>query len=456
MLLLATASVSCSHRPAVRPHILLFVWDTCRGDRVSANGYPHPTTPRLEELAADGVNFRNCFTPSPWTPPAHASLFTGLLPRTHGLREGMGDMVRPGLPLLASTLGAAGYETVSVSANPNISVATGLNGGFEFDFPCYRSEDVSVAGEAVREQVRRWVRRRKDVRGDSRPVFLFVNLMDTHLPYAFEAEAVSAVRGPGAVPGAAAAARQVGDLDAKLHLMGRRTIRDTVIADLGAAYDGAIRRDDRITGEILDILREEGILEDAFVAVTSDHGENLGEHGELNHALSVYDSVLRVPLVVRWPGRLEGGRVEDAQVRLQDLYPTILEAAGVPDPAPCGKDARSLAEVPLLPRTLVSEYGPMVRSLPAVRAAMPGATEADLARFSWLYRAVREAPSPSRGRKFIAVLGPGADGAPVTVREELYDTLADPGETRNLLGPGATPDDRADADRMRAVGEAGR
>ena len=80
------------------------MWDTCRGDRVEVNGYALPTAPRLAGIAAEGVTFRHCFTPSPWTPPAHASLFTGLLPSRHGLRENRGDRVHPGVPLLAATL----------------------------------------------------------------------------------------------------------------------------------------------------------------------------------------------------------------------------------------------------------------------------------------------------------------------------------------------------------------
>src|SRR5262245_38928703 len=83
---------------ADRPDIVLFVWDTCRADRVEASGYRLPTTPHLNEIARGGVVFRRAFTPSPWTPPAHASLFTGLLPRRHGLREGKGDRVRQGIP----------------------------------------------------------------------------------------------------------------------------------------------------------------------------------------------------------------------------------------------------------------------------------------------------------------------------------------------------------------------
>ncbi len=440
---------------AVRPNIVLIVWDTCRGDRLAVNGYPRPTTPLLADLAATGAVFRRCYTPAPWTAPAHASLFTGVGPWNHRMREGMGDRIRPGLTPLAATLAAAGYETVAVSANPVVSTLTGLTDGFEFDFQAFRSPEHGVAGEAVRDRLRAWALRRRAVRGDDRPVFLFVNLMETHLPYVLDGPEVAAVHGEGAVPGATAAAAAVGDLEAKLHLVGRRTIPAATIDDLSRAYDGAVRRTDRLTAGILDDLEGEGLLEGAFVAICGDHGENLGEHGELNHALSVHDPVLHVPLVVRWPGRLDDGRVVDTQVRLQDLYATVLEAAGVAPPQGCGADSVSLGEEPLLPRTVVSAYGPMARSQEEARVAMPGAPEAAFAPFRYRFLAV-QAPADGGGRlKLVRVTDPeGADG-PRVVREALYDLAADPGEERNLLGPGARPEDMAAAERLRAAAGAG-
>ncbi len=439
-----------------RPNIVLIVWDTARGDRVSVNGYRYPTTPVLGELAAGGVNFRRCVTPAPWTPPAHASLFTGLLPRDHGLVQGMGDRVRGGIPLLPDTLRAAGYETVCVTANPVLSGVIGLTGGFEFEYPCFHNVLGKGSAEEVRDQVRRWRDRRRVTRRDVRPVFLFVNLMESHLPYAFDAESVTAVRGEDAVEGARKAAGAVGIVEAFDFLLGQRAVAAETIRGLDAAYDGALRRDDRATGEILDLLREDGLLGGAFVAVCGDHGENLGEHGELSHLMSVHETVLHVPLVVRWPGHFDGGAVVDEQVRLQDLYPTFLEAAGVPVPAPCGKDAVTLLERPLRPRTLVSEFGPIPLFLPNARLALPKAPMEVFDRLSFFYRAVQEPPSVPGARKYIAVLRTAEGQEPVLLREELYDPAADPGEARDLLGPGSPPSERAAVDRLRAVGFSGR
>lgn len=416
---------------ASRPDIVLVVWDTCRGDRVSVNGYPHPTTPRLAELAARGVVFRNAFSPSPWTPPAHASLFTGLLPRHHGLGERRGARVIPGIPLLAETLAKSGYETAAVVANPHLSEATGLLAGFSTVAECWTEEGVPRSGEEVRAAVERWVRSRSP-RGPRRPFLLFVNLMECHLPYRFEDGAVAAVHGDGAVNGARRAAREVTVDAANRHLYGAERIDAGTIRDLGAAYDGAVRLADRATGGILDDLGAAGLLEKALVVVVGDHGENLGEHGELNHMMSVYDPVLRVPLVAAWPGRLEGGRVEEAQVRLQDLYPTLLEAAGVSVPVPCGRDARTLLEAPLRSRVLEAEYGPASDFVEDVRRLDPDLAPEFLDRFRLRWRAVREPSGTPGARKRITVERAAAGGGWTLVREEVYDPAADPGEERDL------------------------
>ncbi|MCK6481155.1 MAG: sulfatase, partial [Planctomycetes bacterium] len=427
-----------------RPDILLFVWDTCRGDRVSAHGYERETTPLLTALAAEGVSYRRCFTPAPWTPPAHASLFTGLLPRRHGLLEGMGDRMKPGLRALPETLQRAGYETVCIAANALISEVTGLDAGFAREYPCYRTDDDTVTGEDALLRAREWLEERRARGGPRRPLFLFVNLMDTHLPYVRDDAAVAATHGGAARERAGRAASLVGDLEAKMHLMGARLLPEEIVRDLGVAYDGAVRRTDRITGSMLDLLAAEGIGGDALVIVTGDHGENLGEHGEMNHAFSVHETVCRVPLVVRRKGSFEGGIVVEAPVALQDLYPTILDAAGLPPEPGCGLDAVPLTTAPA-PRVIVSEYGPMPRSFAEARVAMAGAPPEALARFGWRYVAAREWSAEGGGRTYVRVEGRDGEGRPILVRESLFDPVADPGEERDLLGPAALPADRAAA-----------
>ena len=449
--LLSSAAILWFAFPArgPRPDIVLFVWDTCRGDRVEANGYARPTTPRLVEIAKGGVVFRRAFTPSPWTPPAHASLFTGLLPRRHGLREAVGDRVRPGVPLLASTLRDEGYETVAFVANPQISGVTGLDGGFETVFRIYDTKLGKGVEGAVVAQVESWVARRRAQGGGRKPLFVFVNLMATHLPYTFDPDAMVRVHGDGSVEPAKDAVSRVDEQTANRVMFGGEKADAALLEPLSKGYDGAVCLADRATGEILDLLKDAGIDGSDFLAVCGDHGENLGEHGELGHIFSLHEPVLHVPLVVRWPGRFDGGRREDAQVRIHDLYPTLLAAAGVAVPEPCGSDAERLDAAPLRPRLVVAEYGPPLTYEAEARASMPGAPESCFERFRDQSLAVRE-PDGAGARKYIRVTRHDPGVPPRLLREVLYDLAADPGETRNLLD-GRDAAERATADRLHGL-----
>lgn len=454
---LAAAGAALLLRPAAapRPNLVLVVWDTCRADRLSAYGHAAPTTPHLEAFARTGVRFRNAFAPAPWTAPAHASLFTGLLPSRHGLTQGTGSeaRVRPGVPLLAETLSAAGYETMGITANAFLSPATGLDQGFGRMVALHRGERVKGRGERALEEVRAWLgARRADGAAAGRPFLLFVNLMETHVPW----NPAPAALGPvldGEVPeGALAAARALGEEDLLFHTVGIRKVPEETLAGARALYDGGCREADGVTKGILDLLEAEGLLAGSLVAITSDHGEALGEHGEMGHRYSVHDTVLRIPLVVRWPGRLEGGRVEDAQVRLQDLYPTLLEAAGVEAPPGNGLDAATLTERPLRPRTVIAQFHRPPLSMASLLERLPGAPAEALERLFHSHIAVQDPVGTTGARKWVRVTRQVGDGPRTTVREELYDLLTDPMEQRNLLLLGGDPEERAAAERLRRAG----
>jgi len=303
----------------------------------------------------------------------------------------------------------------------------------------------------VGERVLEWLDGRP--RGGGRkPFFLFVNLMESHVPYAFEAAEVEAVRGAGAAEEAREAVRRVTEDAVFAHTTGARLVDPVLFPGLDAAYDGAVRIVDRVTGRILDRLRADGLLDGAVVVVCGDHGENLGEHGALGHALSLSEQVLHVPLVVRWPGRFPAGAVEDAQVRLQDVYPTLLEAAGVAAPAECGKDALPLTEKPLRSRVAVAEFGPSTNRIPGLLKRFPDAPPQS---FGILLRALLTVRDPSDrpgARKLLSIVRTTVGGPPQGVVEELYDLGADPGEDRDLLSGEAAPQEQAAADRLRALG----
>lgn len=445
--------------PSRPPNIVVVVWDTCRPDRLSAYGYPLPTTPRLEEFARGAVKYEHAYSPAPWTPPSHASLFTGLLPARHGLtqrEEAEGGRTRPGIPLLAETLAAAGYDTIGFSCNACISRATGLDRGFRTMTGLYVGEPVKGSGEKARAAVAEWIaERRRDPRAEERPLFLFLNLMDAHIPRIPSRASVAAVRPKGVTDDELNRAAAIDERRVFEHSLGIRPLDGRTLEAARVLYDGACRDLDAATGGILDLLRDEGILEGAFVAITGDHGEALGEHGEMGHRMSVHDDLLHIPLLVRWPGRLDGGRTERKQVRLQDLYPTILGAAGVAVPAGNGQDAVPLLPEPVAARPLVAAFHRAVLTPEQLRVLLPGQPESLFGQFALTHLAAQD-PVAAPGMRYIRVLREEAGRAPVPEREELYDLAADPGETRNLLAPGGPPGARETADRLVPLAETGR
>jgi arylsulfatase A-like enzyme len=451
---LALAPASCAVPAPSRPNLVLVVWDTVRADRVGCYGASAPTTPRLDRLAAEGVRFARALSPAPWTPPAHASLFTGVLPRRHGLVVPRQPLPEDHPPLLAETLHAAGYETVGVSANPHVSPLTGLSAGFaDFRVVAGTLDVVSRRGDIVVEAVTAWAaeRRRRVAAGDRRPVFLFVNLMDAHLPLAPQSRWIDAVLPDGTDRATVDAVAGIDDFRAMGHTLGIRRLSPGELAGVRVLYDAGVRQCDDATERILALLEAEGILRDALVAVTSDHGEALGEHGRLDHRLSLYDNLLRIPLVLRRPGRWEGGRTLDHPVALQDLHGEFLGVAGVPVPPGCGLDGAPLDRPPPPDRDLPAEYSAPVTQIDAARQWFPGTAEGVFAPFRVAIAAARTPAGEARRLKFLRYDRREPDGRVVAEREELFDLAADPGEEQDLLSTGAADADaRRWAERLRA------
>jgi arylsulfatase A-like enzyme len=439
-----------------RPDVILVVWDTTRADRLSAFGHDRPTTPRLEELAARGVRYPRTFTPAPWTAPAHASLFTGLAVHRHGLEVGRGDRMHHGIPTLAQTLKAAGYHTACFTANAYISQTTGLSAGFTDFIPVYDRKERDSArvksndAEGVRIAVAEWLAKRGRKKAGDPPLFLFLNMMDCHQPHRPLPVDVLAVKDGSVSPEDLGKASSLVQPDFLQHLMGTKVFDEGTLRGLAARYDACARLQDRKTGEILDLLEEAGIARDALVLVTADHGEGLGEHGMVEHRLSCYEAVLHVPLVVRWPGRFEGGKSVDRAVSLMDVYPTILEAAGAAVPEGNGLDAVLLPREPVTAggRTLLARFPRPLAHIEEMRKFFPTAPESSYRLLSVSITSVREPVDAKRPLKYLRWEKWDEEGNPAGLaREELYDWVADPGEERNLLEVGDAAD-RAAADLL--------
>ncbi|MGE0455315.1 MAG: sulfatase-like hydrolase/transferase [Vicinamibacteria bacterium] len=399
---LRPAALSGGSRAQIR-NVLLVTLDTTRADHLGVYGARRARTPHLDALAREGAWFARASSSIPLTLPAHAGLMTGASPLRHGLRDNHGAALEAG-PTLAERLREAGFATGGFVGSLVLARSTGIARGFDaFDDAIGETDPRRSERDGalvVERALAFW-----EARASER-VFAWVHLYDPHLPYEPRGEL----------------AREYAD----------------------DPYAGEVAYVDGLVGRLLDFLRRRGLYESTLIVVTADHGEGLGEHGEPDHGVFLYESTLRVPLLVRAPGG-GPGRV-DALVRDVDVMPTILDWLGLAPPPPA--DGRSFASLlrggSAEPRTAVAL--------------------SDYARdhYGWSpLAALRD-----ERYKYVAAPEP-----------ELYDLGQDPGETRNLaaeraplaermrllLGerlasasrPAAAASDPEREERLRALGYAG-
>ncbi len=318
---------------APRPNIVLYIVDTVRADRLGVYGYGKPTSPRLDAFAAGAVLFENAYAQSSWTRPAVASLFTGLLPPAHRT-VGRRSVLPEDATTLAEILAVNGYEGMGLVRNPNVGRAFGFAQGFSR----FRSED-RERDETMLDRVRLWLDERQGAEG---PFFLFLHAIDPHGPYDPAPEFEEMFEAGGAP----AHYRTVRYL---LGLNRGEVEPEPETADaLSRLYDAEVAQNDRAFGELLDELEARGLVEDTAVIYLSDHGEEFAEHGRWEHGLSLYEEVLRVPLVMRLPG-VPPRRVEEPAQHV-DVLPTLLAYLGVEAPPTDGRDllaARRRGDAPL-------------------------------------------------------------------------------------------------------------
>jgi hypothetical protein len=326
----ASAQAAAPLRATGGPIVLVAI-DTLRADHVSCYGHAFQTTPALCELARDGVLFERAFTPRPETTPALASLLTGLPPHRHGV-ERLYQLLPPQHETLAERLRGAGYRTAAfVSSFVMVREMSGLEQGFErYDDTLTRREPSREsfersAGETL-ARAREWLRGQPDGR-----FFLLVHWIEPHGPYTPSLEDARRFRRPRG----ALVPRSVPDYQ---WLQGVERMDE-----FAALYDGEIAATDRALADLLAELRTLGFYDAATVAVTADHGESHGEEGHwLEHGASLSEAETRVPLVLKPAAGVaarRGERVTDA-VSLEDLFPTLLAAAGERprDPAASRRD----------------------------------------------------------------------------------------------------------------------
>jgi len=301
-LLLLLLGVACSrsrspeHPSSPNAPVIVISVDTLRADHLPAYGYKGVETPHIDALRRDGVLFERAYSHAPLTLPSHVSMLTGKLPFEHGVRNNLGFSLASSVPTLPSLLKSRGYATGAAVSAYVLRGTTGLAASFDDydDAVAIRGgESFGAQQRPGRETVavaRTWIERHKGA-----PFFYMLHLFEPHTPYT----PPEPHRSRWALP-----------------------------------YDGEIATADEIVGELIASLKQQGIYDDALIVFLSDHGEGLGDHGEAEHGIFLYQEAIRVPLIVKLPGNARANSSSAAPVGLTDVFATVArtvgaEAAGV-------------------------------------------------------------------------------------------------------------------------------
>lgn len=290
-ILLGVALVAGSEWCVAAHSIVLVTIDTVRADYLSPGRAGKVHTPALERLAKQGIVFTQAISPVPLTLPAHASLMTATYPPVHGVRDNSGPHLGSTLPTLATILKDRGYATAAFVGSSVLDRSFGLARGFEYYGDSFRAPRLfgmtaERNAKAVIDEALNWLGANRKT-----PFLIWVHLYDPHAPY--EPPADFPKRG----------------------------------------YEGEIEYTDQQLDRLLNHLRDSRQFDSTLITVLSDHGEDLSQHGEPTHGFFVYDTVLRIPFLLKLPGnRFAGSRV-DRQVRIIDVLPTLLQSLQLPVPA---------------------------------------------------------------------------------------------------------------------------
>lgn len=357
-------------------NIILFTIDTLRADHLECYGYDKVKTPHINRLANEGILFEHNIVQVPLTLPSHSSILTGTYPLYHGVRDNGGFYLDESHHTLAESLKNKGYATGAFVAAFVLDSRWGLDQGFDyyydnFDLTKYKKvslDSVQRRGDEVLAEVYKWIENQAQQK-----FFAWIHLYDPHTPYDPPEPYKTEYRG-----------RQFG------------------------LYDGEIAYVDQLMGEFRDFMEEKNLFEKTLIIFTGDHGESLGEHKESAHGFFIYDSDIRVPLIIRFPEGKYAGHVVSNQVKSIDIMPTVLHL--LDEEIPESVQGKSLLSL------IVEDEAQDERS---------AYSETYWPRYHYGWS---ELKSLRKGRyKFIDAPQP-----------ELYDILEDPGEVNNLVNKKAS------------------
>jgi choline-sulfatase len=297
LLVLAAAGLAMMWRwnpsPANGPVILISI-DTLRADHLPAYGYTKVSTPNIDALAATSTLFERAYSHSPQTLPAHTAILSGELPFETGVRDNIGFTIKPGQWFVQRALHDHGWPTGGFVSAYVLRRATGINQGFDtFDSDLPEASPELSIGQVQRDgaltlaAAEKWL----EARAPGKPFFLFLHFYEPHKPYTPPARYAQYL-----------------------------------------PYDGEIAYADELVGRLTDRLRAMGTYDRATIVLLADHGEGLGDHGEQEHGMFLYQETTHIPLMIKLPGHYPGRRVATV-VQHVDLVPTILDLVGLPKPS---------------------------------------------------------------------------------------------------------------------------
>jgi arylsulfatase A-like enzyme/Tfp pilus assembly protein PilF len=344
-------------------NVVLISIDTCRADYLGCYGYPHRITPNVDKIAGQGVIFKNVVTAVPMTLPAHCSMLTGTIPPYHEVHDNLDYKLDESNVTLAEILKEQGFVTCGIISASILDSQFGISQGFDmFNDRLENGQAGSLMVERSAEATSRlaleWLNQNK-----SKRFFLFLHYFDPHFDY---------------VPPEPFASRFADNL-----------------------YAGEIAYVDYCVGRIIQALKDLGLFDSTLIIITSDHGEMLGEHGELTHGYFIYQSAVKVPLIFKLPGQTESRQVQDV-VGLIDIMPTVCSLLNIQPPEVQGKD-----------------LSPYLLGKSVTRKERHIYTESLI-------------PTKYNANTLLGVVG-GDLKYIQTTRPELYNLVKDPNESRNLV-----------------------
>lgn len=327
-----------------KPNVILIVLDAARPDRMSCYGYKKRTTPNLEKIVAESTIFKNAFSNAPWTLPSHASMFTGLYPTQHGATH-ESHKINDNVVALAEILSGKGYKTLAISENDGwISNLSGLTKGFHSFFGNYDiySRHLFPIGNGRIKRLLQYpliflnkyildvpnpcliadmvLKKLKT----TQPFFMFVNFLECHLPY-FPSKKFRQIFLKEEIT-----RTFYKNWPAKRikQWRGEKGFTKRELTIMNALYDASMFSLDQSLGKIFNYMKDSGIIDDTLLIITSDHGENIGHHGLVGHQFSLHDSLLKVPLIVRYPRLFPKRFTCEKIVDLRKIFFTILHSVG--------------------------------------------------------------------------------------------------------------------------------